>query len=145
MNGTRRARKSVVAAWPMCRCNWHTVETRYGHEPADNCTPEQYYEHQWALTLLDNVLQRLRAEYEREGKGNLFAGLNSCLVGGRETQPYAELAVQLQMNEGAVKMAVHRLRKRYRKLLRAEIAETMAATEDVDEELRHLFAVLAGR
>ena len=122
-----------------------TAETRYGHEPADNHTPEQCYEHQWSLTLLDNVLQRLRAEYEHEGKGDLFAGLNSCLVGGRETQPYAELAVQLRMNEGAVKMAVHRLRKRYRKLLRAEIAETMAATEDVDGELRHLFAVLAGR
>ena len=122
-----------------------TAETRYGHEPADNCTPEQCYEHQWALTLLENVLQRLRAEYEHEGKGDLFAGLNSCLVGGRETQPYAELAVGLRMNEGAVKMAVHRLRKRYRKLLRAEIAETMAATEDVDEELRHLFAVLARR
>ena len=122
-----------------------TVETRYGHEPADNCTPEQCYEHQWALTLLDNVLQRLRTEYEHEGKGDLFTRLNSCLVGGRETQPYAELAVQLRMNEGAVKMAVHRLRKRYRKLLRAEIAETMAVTEDVDGELRHLFAVLAGR
>jgi RNA polymerase sigma-70 factor (ECF subfamily) len=122
-----------------------TAETRYGHEPADNCTPEQCYEHQWALTPLDNVLQRLRAEFEHEDKGELFAGLNSCLVGGRETQPFAELAVQLRMNEGAAKMAVHRLRKRYRKLLRAEITETMAATEDVDEELRHLFAVLTGR
>jgi RNA polymerase sigma-70 factor (ECF subfamily) len=122
-----------------------TAETRYGHEPADNCTPEQCYEHQWALTLLDDVLQRLRTEYEHAGKGELFAWLNSCLVGSRETRPYAELAVQLRMNEGAVKMAVHRLRQRYRKLLRAEIAETMAATEDVDEELRHLFAVLAGR
>ena len=122
-----------------------TAETRYGHEPADDCTPEQIYERHWALTLLDTVLQRLRAEYAREGKGELFAGLNSCLVGGRETQPYAELAGRLGMNEGAVKVAVHRLRKRYRKLLREEIAETMAAPEDVDDELRHLFAVLAGR
>jgi RNA polymerase sigma factor (sigma-70 family) len=120
-----------------------TAETRYGHEPSDESTPEQCYERRWALTLLDTVLQRLRAEYDYDGKGELFAGLNSSLVGGRESQPYAELAVQLRMNEGAVKVAVHRLRKRYRQLLRAEIAQTMAGTEDVDEELRHLFSVLA--
>jgi len=122
-----------------------TAEMRYGHEPADDCTPEQCYERHWALTLLDAVLQRLRGEYEDEGKGELFSGLNSCLVGGRESQPYADLALQLGINVGAVKVAVHRLRKRYRKLLRDEIAQTMVATEDVDEELRHLFAVLAGR
>jgi len=122
-----------------------TAETRYGHEPADHGTPEQGYERRWALTLLETVLQRLRAEYEHAGKGELFAGLNASLVGGREAQPYAELAAKLDMNEGAVKVAVHRLRQRYRKLLRSEIAETMAATEDVDQELHHLFAVLAGR
>jgi hypothetical protein len=121
-----------------------TAESRYGCEPADNSTPEQCFERRWAMTLLDTVLQRLRAEYEVEGKGELFAVLNSCLVGARESQPYAELATRLGMNEGAVKVAVHRLRKHYRKLLRAEIAETLAATEDVDEELRHLFTVLAG-
>jgi len=121
-----------------------TAETRYGHEPLDEGTPEQYFERRWALTLLDTVLQRLRTEYEYAGKGELFAALNSCLVGDRESQPYAELGSKLDMNEGAVKVAVHRLRKRYRTLLRAEIAETMAAGEDVDEELRHLFAVLAG-
>jgi len=122
-----------------------SAETRYGHEPADELTPEQSYERRWALTLLDTVLQNLRAEYERAGKGELFAGLNSCLVGGRETQPYAELAAQLAMNEGAVKVAVHRLRKRYRQLLREEIAQTTAEAGDVDDELHHLFAVLAGR
>jgi RNA polymerase sigma factor (sigma-70 family) len=122
-----------------------TAETRYGHEPADDATPEQCFERRWALTLLDTVLQRLRDQHEREGKGELFAGLNSSLVGGSESQPYSELAAQLGLNEGAVKVAVHRLRKRYRQLLRAEVAQTMAATEDVDEELRHLFAVLAGR
>ena len=121
-----------------------TAETRYGHEPADELTSEQSYERRWALTLLDTVLQKLRTEYERTGKGELFAGLNSCLVGGRETQPYAELAVQLGMNEGAVKVAVHRLRKRYRQLLRDEIAQTTAQSGDVDDELHHLFAVLAG-
>ena len=121
-----------------------SAETRYGHEPADNLTPEQSYERRWALTLLDTVLQKLRAEYERGGKGELFAGLNACLVGGRDTQPYAELAAQLAMNEGAVKVAVHRLRQRYRQLLRDEIAQTTAEAGDVDDELHHLFAVLAG-
>jgi RNA polymerase sigma-70 factor (ECF subfamily) len=121
-----------------------TAETRYGCEPADDCTPEQCYERRWALTLLDAVLQRLRSEYERAGRAELFAGLDSSLVGSRESQPYAELAPKLDMSESAVKVAVHRLRKRFRKLLRAEIAQTMAATDDVDEELRHLLAVLAG-
>jgi RNA polymerase sigma-70 factor (ECF subfamily) len=121
-----------------------TAETRYGHEPADNRTPEQCFDRRWALTLLDTVLQRLRAEYDREGKAELFTALNGTLVGGRESQPYAALAAQLAMNEGAVKVAVHRLRKRYRQLLRAEIAQTTARPEDVDDELRHLFAVLAG-
>ncbi len=121
-----------------------SAETRYGHEPADNSTPEQCFERRWALTLLDTVLQRLRKEYEDEGKAELFAALHSTLAGGREQQPYAELANQLAMKEGAVKVAVHRLRKRYRQLLRREIAETMAEGEEVDDELRHLFAVLAG-
>ena len=121
-----------------------SAEIRYGHEPADQLTPEQSYEQRWALTLLDTVLQSLRAEYERAGKAGLFAGLNSSLVGGRESQPYAELAAQLAMNEGAVKVAVHRLRRRYRRLLREEIARTTAEAGDVDDELRHLFAVLAG-
>jgi RNA polymerase sigma factor (sigma-70 family) len=118
------------------------AENRYGCEPADDRTPEQIYERQWAMTLLNTVLQRLRAEYEQEGKGELFSALNFCLTGSREKQPYVELAVRLGMNEGAVKVAVHRLRKRYRKLLRVEIAQTLAANEDVDEELNHLFTVL---
>ncbi len=119
------------------------AETRYAHEPADNVTPDQCFDRQWALTLLDAVLQKLRAEYEQDGKSELFAVLSPCLVGGRENQPYADLAGRLRMSEGSVKVTVHRLRKRYRDLLREEVAQTNADTEDVDEELRHLFAVLA--
>ena len=91
-----------------------TAETRYGHEPADQVTPEQSFERRWALTLLDTVLNRLRATYEQEGRAELFAALNPCLVGDRTAQPYAELAVKLGVSEGTVKSAVHRLRQRYR-------------------------------
>jgi RNA polymerase sigma-70 factor (ECF subfamily) len=121
-----------------------TAETRYGHEPVDKTTPEQNYERRWALTLLDTVLQRLRSEYEREGRAELFAALHSCLVGDRTDQPYAELAGKLGVSESAVKSTVHRLRQRYRQLLRDEIAQTVAEPGEIDEELHHLFAALAG-
>ena len=88
------------------------------------------------------MLQRLRADYEREGKHSWFEALNSTLTGSRESQPYGALAARLGTSEGAVKVAVHRLRKRYRQLLRAQIAETLDGSESVDEELRHLFSVL---
>ena len=121
-----------------------TAETRYGHEPADQVTPEQNFERRWALTLLDEVLRRLRSEYEQDGRAELFAALHPCLIGDRTAQPYAELAKKLGVSEGTVKAAVHRLRQRYRHLLRDEIAQTVAEPGEVDEELHHLFAVLAG-
>jgi RNA polymerase sigma factor (sigma-70 family) len=120
-----------------------TAETRYGHEPVDNVTPEQSYERRWALTLLEEVLYRLRSEYEQEGRAKLFAALHPCLVGDRTSQPYAELAVKLGVTEGTVKSAVHRLRQRYRQLLRDEIAHTVAEPGEVNEELQHLFRTLS--
>jgi RNA polymerase sigma factor (sigma-70 family) len=124
---------------------FNTAETRYSREPADSVTPEQQFERQWALTLLATVTNRLQAEYEQDGKGALFAALHPCLVGDRTSQPYEGLARKLGMTEGAVKSAVHRLRQRYRHLLREEIAQTVAGPGEVEEELRHLIAVLAGR
>lgn len=121
-----------------------TAETRYGYEPADRVTPEQNFERRWALTLLDEVLRRLRLEYEQDGRAEWFAALHPCLIGDRTAQPYAELAAKLGVNEGTVKATVHRLRQRYRQLLREEIAQTVAEPGEVDEELHHLFAVLAG-
>ena len=97
------------------------------------------------MTLLETVTNRLRAEYEQDGKADLFAALNPCLVGDRTAQPYEELARKLALSEGAVKSAVHRLRQRYRQLLRDEIADTVAGPGEVEEELRHLIAVLGGR
>ena len=121
-----------------------TAETRYGHEPSDNATPEQNYERRWALTLLEKVLNRLRTEYHQEGREVFFAALHPYLVGEGNDQPYAKLAVKLGVTEGAVKTAVYRLRQRYRQLLRDEIAQTVAEPDEVDEELRHLVSVLSG-
>ena len=95
--------------------------------------------------MLEEVLHRLRADYEHDGKAGLFDALKPCLVGSRETQPYAELAAALGMSEGAVKVAVYRLRERYRERLKEEIAHTVASPAEVDGELRHLFRVLARR
>jgi RNA polymerase sigma factor (sigma-70 family) len=120
-----------------------TAETRFATEPADTCTPEQSFERQWALTLLENVLRQLRADYEEDGKGRVFEALKPCLMGSRESQPYAELAASLGTTEGAVKVAVHRLRERYRDRLKEMIAQTVASPDDVDGELRHLVRVLA--
>lgn len=130
---------------PALPLQFDTAETRYDREPADRTTPEQNYERRWALALLEEVLQRLANEYKQEGRAELFTALNPCLVGERTAQPYAELAAKLGVSEGAVKSAVHRLRQRYRQLLREEIAHTVSGPAEVDDELHHLFAVLAGR
>jgi RNA polymerase sigma factor (sigma-70 family) len=130
---------------PLLPLEFEVAETRYSREPADNATPEQIFERRWVLTLLEHVLNRLRAEYEQDGKADLFATLHPCLVGDRTSQPYAALAAKLDMSEGAIKSVVHRLRQRYRQLLREEIGHTVAGAGEVDEELRHLFAVLAGK
>ncbi len=121
------------------------AEAGSAHEPVDNDTPEQIFEWRWALTLLDNVMKRLSAEFVRDGKAELFEALKPCLLGERTAQPYATLASKLVMTEGSVKVAVHRLRQRYRQLLRDEIANTVAKPEEVEDELRYLFAVLARR
>lgn len=120
-----------------------TAEARYRQEPADTSSPEQAFEKQWALTLLEGVLQHLRADYNNDGKAALFDTLKPCLIGSRETQPYAALAAELGMSEGAVKVAVCRLRERYRARLREEIAHTVASPDGVEAEVRHLFRVLA--
>lgn len=121
-----------------------TAERRYSLEPADPHSPDKIFERRWALTLLEQVLGRLRAEYSAQGKGALFEGLKDSLTGDRSTLRYAELGGAVGLSEGAVKVAAHRLRRRYREILRLEIANTVATPEEVDEELRYLFAVLAG-
>jgi RNA polymerase sigma factor (sigma-70 family) len=121
-----------------------TAETRYSCEPSTPATPEQDFERRWALALLERVVNLLRAEYEQDGRADLFAFLNPCLMGDRTHQPYAEIAKKLGTTEGTVKSAVHRLRRRYRQLLRDEIAHTVAEPGEVEEELRHMYAVIGG-
>jgi len=116
------------------------AEMRYGLEPAHQTTPESLYERHWAQTLLDHVMQRLQRDYTAGGKGALFEALRGSLGRRQGEAPYAEVASRLGMTEAAVKMAVQRLRARYRQTLREEIARTVGHVREVDEEIRHLFA-----
>jgi RNA polymerase sigma factor (sigma-70 family) len=123
--------------------NDDSAENRYVLEPASESTPESQYERRWALALLEGVLFRLEEEYGQEGKADLFAVLKSSLTVNRIVLPYPDLAAKLGLTEGAVRVAVHRLRKRYRQLLRAEVAQTVASPDEVEEEMHYLFQVLA--
>lgn len=119
------------------------AEQRFDLESADNSTPDRAFDKEWATALLDKVLGQLEEEFRREKKIQLFDTLKQTLAGSRESQPYATLAAQLNMNEGAVKTAVHRLRKRYRELLQGEIANTVTSPEEVKQEMSYLFKVMA--
>jgi RNA polymerase sigma-70 factor (ECF subfamily) len=128
----------------MLSLDWAAAEERFDLEPATHASPDKLFEKQWAMTLLADVLRRLEGEYQSEGKTDLFAALKQTLLGLRESQPYAELALKLGMNESAVKVTVHRLRKRYRELIHDEIANTLDDPREVEAEMRYLFQVLAG-
>jgi RNA polymerase sigma factor (sigma-70 family) len=108
-----------------------------------DATAEQSFERQWAMTLLEQVIARLQAEYQDAGKAALFDELKVFLTGDKGTGSYAELAVKLDTTEAALKMTVSRMRRRYGELLRAEIARTVSTPEEVEDELRALFAALS--
>jgi RNA polymerase sigma-70 factor (ECF subfamily) len=117
------------------------AEGRYRTEPAGGLTPEKLFERRWAMALLQQVMTRLRDEFEAKGKGRQFDGLRGFLV-GEKGAGYRRAAEELALSEGAVKVAVHRLRQRYRELLYEEIARTVGAPDEVEEEVRALFAAL---
>ncbi len=119
------------------------AETHLGFQPAENATPETLFERHWATTLLEEALARLRQEYASQGKESLFEQLKTTLTEGRGSVAYPALAASLKMSEAAVKMAVHRLRERYRECLRAEIAQTVATPGEIEDELRHVMGVFA--
>lgn len=117
-------------------------EDRYRLEPADRFTPERWFERQWALTLLDRVLGLLRDEFARDGKQAQFDVLKVFLDGQKDPLSSAELAARLNVSEGAARVIVHRLRRRYREILREEIAQTVADESEIDDEIRGLFDAL---
>jgi RNA polymerase sigma-70 factor (ECF subfamily) len=127
----------------LVRLDAESGELRYGQEPADHTTADKLYDRRWALTLLESVLQRLRDEYCGSGRGALFDSLQPALTGEKSLPPYTELAPCLGLSEGALKVAVHRLRQRYAELLRDQIASTVASPEDIEEELHCLFEALS--
>ena len=112
-------------------------------DAAGGLTPEQFYDQQWAITLLRRIVERLEAESGENGKGAVFTELKGFLVGDHGGTTYAEAAERVGLSEAAVKKAVSRMRQRYRELLREEIAETVAGPEEVEDEIRKLFAALA--
>jgi RNA polymerase sigma factor (sigma-70 family) len=117
-------------------------EERYQREPAHDETPERIFERRWALSVLDRVVERLRSEFVQHGRPEHFERLKMSLL-GQSDAPYASLAREMNTSEGALKVAIHRLRKRYRELFRQEITDTVVDPADVESELRHLASVLS--
>ena len=116
-------------------------EERYQREPAHDETPERIFERRWALSVLDRVVEKLRDEFVQHGRPEHYERLKVFLL-GQSDAPYAALAREMNTSEGALKVAIHRLRKRYRELFRQEIADTVADPAEVESELRFLAAVL---
>jgi RNA polymerase sigma factor (sigma-70 family) len=119
-----------------------TAESRFGGEPGHDLTAERLFERRWALTLLDRVIAGLDGELARSDKRRLYERLRPALVEGEEASPYQAIADELGLSLGAVKMAAHRLRARYRERLREEIARTVADPSEIDAEIRDLLAAL---
>ena len=118
------------------------AEGKYALEPADRLSPERLFARSWALTVLARAMEGLRAELAGRNKQKLFDSLKVYMTAETGSVPYRDVADKLDMTEGAVRVAVHRMRRRYRELLRDEIAQTVASEEHIDEEIRDLFEAL---
>lgn len=129
----------------MYSLDFKDVEGRYVsiEEPSHELTPERLFEREWAKALLARVLDRLRAEFQAQGGGDRFEILSACLVDPDTMKSYADIAEQINSTEGAVKTAVHRMRRRYRQLYREEILCLVEHEDQVDEEIRHLLEALS--
>jgi len=135
---SRQKRGAGIASIPL---DTLTAEHRFATEPP--LAPDELYERRWAMTLLDQTLDQLSSEFENADKLHHFEVMKEWLAAARGEIPYDAIAEQLGVKEGAARVAVHRLRKRFRELFREKIAETVAAAEDVDVEMRHLALVLS--
>lgn len=121
------------------------AEGRFRLEPADRRDPEHIFERRWAFTVVDRVLETLREERTKAGKGDEFSHLKGYINGEEPHVSYRAAAAQLGTSEGAIKVAVHRLRSRFGALLREEIEQTVVDPGHVDDEIRHLLEVIGGR
>jgi RNA polymerase sigma factor (sigma-70 family) len=130
-------------AHPLISLDVETAEGRYELQPRDDLTPEKLFDRHWALTLLERVLTRLREDHVSAGKAELFDHLKGFLTGDSAAVPYADVAKALGMTEGAVKVAVHRLRRHFRDTLVQEIAETVSDPADIDAEIEYLLKAVS--
>jgi len=122
--------------------DFENAESQYALEPRDELSPEKLFERSWALTVLARTMARLQAEAVSTNKLKLFDRLKIYLTAEKGSVPYHNAAAELDMTEGAVRVAIHRLRRRYRELLRDEIAQTVTSDDQIDEEIRDLFTAL---
>ncbi len=120
------------------------AESRVGIEPLDDWTPEREFERQWATTIVENTVGFLKNEMARRGKGDQYEFVKGFIGGSNSSQAYKTVASEMGISEGALRVLIHRLRRRYRELLRNEIAQTLSDPERVDDEIRSLFAALGG-
>jgi RNA polymerase sigma-70 factor (ECF subfamily) len=125
----------------LVRVDFDDAADLVGQQPAPELSPERAYDRQWTLALLERVMAKLREEYARKGKGDLFERLKESITGDDAT-PYAAIAVESGLTENAVKQEAFRLRRRFRQLLHAEISETLTNPGDVEDEVRFLFSAL---
>lgn len=135
---TRQKRGAGISAIPIDAV---TAEHRFAAEPP--LTPDELYERRWAMTLLEQTMEQISAEFGQANKAHDFAVMKEWLAAAQGEIPYAVVARQLKTTEGAARVAVHRLRKRFRELFREKIAQTVAGPEEVETELRHVASVLS--
>jgi RNA polymerase sigma-70 factor (ECF subfamily) len=126
---------------PVVPIDQRLAESRFASEPAHNLPADLLFDRQWAMTLLERSMTQLQQQYVASGRTQLFECLRSCLAKDESALPYADIAGRLKLSEAAVKMAVHRLRSRYREILQHEIAQTVSTPEEIEDEIRHLFSV----
>lgn len=141
-NARRGARGPAGSARSPLSIDAAKAEQTYAFEPTDSETPERLFERQWATTVIDRAMDRLRAEYEERGRGALHASLVPALTGDSHA-PYSRIAEELGVSESAIKVTVHRMRSRMRELVQDEVAQTVGSRGDVPDEMTRLLAALA--
>lgn len=127
---------------PPISLDFQRADSNISLEPASGLTPEQHYDRQWAIALLEQIMQRLEREFDESGKSDQFEALKGFVIGDHRGTNYADVAARLEMTETAARKMGSRMRQRYRKLLREEIAQTVSGPDEVDEEIQSLFAIL---